>query len=260
MSALLELSRVTVRFGGLTAVSNVELAVPAGQIRAIIGPNGAGKTTLFNSISGLVRPADGEMRFDGHDIFRSGPDARARLGIQRTFQSVQLIQEASVLVNVLIGLHAAIPARSLLSVFSFKGFGQAEIDAEERAYDVLRLFVLDRLALEPVASLSFAQQRYVELARALASRPRLLLLDEPAAGLSPPEVEALASVLRRVSRERDVAILLVEHVLSLVLDVSEQITVMDQGRKIAEGPPSAIMEDERVKTAYLGEYDHAAAQ
>ena len=254
MTALLTTKGVSVRFGGLTAVDAVDIAVPEGAIHGVIGPNGAGKTTLFNAITGLVQVADGAVAFAGEDVTRRPAYRRARLGMRRTFQSVQLLPQLTVLENVLIGLHDHIRENMLRSLLS--GRSPEEEEAQQRVIATLRfLGIGDTLFRRPV-ELSFAEQRFVEIARALVAKPRLLMLDEPAAGLSPPEVAALNALLRRICAESGITILLVEHVLSLVLDVSQRITVLDGGRVIAEGTPAEVEVDERVKAAYLGD-EHA---
>jgi branched-chain amino acid transport system ATP-binding protein len=254
VTALLTTRGVRVRFGGLTAVESVDLAVPEGVIHGVIGPNGAGKTTLFNAITGLVQVSDGAISFAGEDVTQRPAYRRARLGMRRTFQSVQLLPQLTVLENVLIGLHAHIRENLLVSLVS--GRSPEEEEAQQRVVATLAfLGIGDTLFRRPV-ELSFAEQRFAEIARALVAKPRLLMLDEPAAGLSPSEVAVLNTLLRRICAEAGITILLVEHVLSLVLDVSERITVLEGGRVIAEGTPAQIEADERVKAAYLGD-EHA---
>ena len=251
MKSILTARGLTVRFGGLTAVDGVDLGVPEGTIHGVIGPNGAGKTTLFNAITGLVQVSDGAISFSGDDVTRRPAYWRARLGMRRTFQSVQLLPQLTVLENVLIGLHDHIrenPFRSLLS-----GRSAEEEEAQQRVIATLAYLGIGGTLFRRPIELSFAEQRFVEIARALVAKPRLLMLDEPAAGLSPPEVVALNTLLRRICTQAGITILLVEHVLSLVLDVSQRITVLDGGRVIAEGTPAEISADERVKAAYLGD-------
>ena len=251
MTALLTTKGISVRFGGLTAVDSVDLTVPAGAIHGVIGPNGAGKTTLFNAITGLVQVTEGVVAFAGEDVTRRPAYGRARLGMRRTFQSVQLLPQLTVLENVLIGLHDRIRENLFRSLLS--GRSPEEEEAQQRVIATLRfLGIGDTLFRRPV-ELSFAEQRFVEIARALVAKPRLLMLDEPAAGLSPPEVATLNALLRRICTESGITILLVEHVLSLVLDVSHRITVLDGGRVIAEGTPAEVEADDRVKAAYLGD-------
>jgi len=241
--ALLAVKSLTVRFSGLVAVDNVSMSIPERQIQGLIGPNGAGKTTLFNAITGLVRQDSGQIRFDGVEITAMPPHRRAAAGMRRTFQAVQLIPQFTTLENVLIGLHAA-PHTS-------------ELAAQRAVVEVLEFLGIGPTLLRPVAELSFAEQRLVEIARAIVARPQLLLLDEPAAGLSAREVATLDALLRRFVTDWGITILLVEHVLSLVLEVSDAVTVLDNGRLIAEGSPRQIANDKRVKAAYLGEEAHA---
>jgi len=251
VSALLATQGLTVRFGGLTAVEDVDLMVTAGAIHGVIGPNGAGKTTLFNAITGLVPSSGGTVVFEGKDVTGQPAHRRARLGMRRTFQSVQLLPQLTVLENVLIGLHDQIRENAVLALLS--GRSPGEEDAQQRVVATLEFFGIgDTLFRRPV-ELSFAQQRFAEIARAVVARPRLLMLDEPAAGLSPPEVTTLNTLLRRICTESGITILLVEHVLSLVLDVSRRITVLESGRVIAEGTPAEVEANERVRAAYLGD-------
>jgi branched-chain amino acid transport system ATP-binding protein len=251
VTALLEIDGVSVRFGGLTAVDGVDLAVPEGAIHGVIGPNGAGKTTLFNAITGLVQVSDGTISFAGEDVTDRTAHRRARLGMRRTFQSVQLLPQLTVLENVLIGMHDQIRENTFLALLS--GRSRAEEEAQQQVIATLTFLGIGNTLFRRPVELSFADQRFVEIARAIVAKPRLLMLDEPAAGLSPAEVTALNALLRRICAESGITILLVEHVLSLVLDVSHRITVLDGGRVIAEGTPAEVEADERVRAAYLGE-------
>ena len=183
--ALLEVEQLSVGFGGLVAVDNVGLSIESGEIRGLIGPNGAGKTTFFNTISGLVIPTDGKIRFAGNDITALPAHERAACGIRRTFQTMQLVQNLTVHENILIGLHAELPNNTLQTLFGFAGSRSADGDAEERITEVLHYLAIENLMRREVKSLTFAEQRYVEIARALVARPKLIMLDEPAAGLTP---------------------------------------------------------------------------
>ncbi len=254
----LSVEAVSVRFGGLTAVDAVSMSISPREIRGLIGPNGAGKTTLFNAIGGLVHISSGQIRLDSADITGLPPHRRARAGIRRSFQSLQLLSRLSVLENVLLGLHGQIAQRMFASAADLLLHARREAAAQRQAMDTLNYLGIAALALRPMASLTFAEQRFVEIARALAPRPLLLMLDEPAAGLSPPEVERMDALLRQL-RDEGMSILLVEHVLSLVFEVSDTVSVLDNGRLIAEGTPKQVASDPRVRTAYLGEDADALA-
>ena len=258
MTPLLDINGLTVRFGGLTAVDGASVRIAPGELRGLIGPNGAGKTTLFNAISGLVPITAGEIVVSGKPIAQWPAHARAALGLRRTFQSVQLAQRLTVLENVLIGLHSELKENPFRILLGRDVRRSEDWVAQIRAREALAYLGIEDLALKEVGSLSFAQQRRVELARALVVRPQLLMLDEPAAGLSPGDIEELGDLLLRLRGEWKLTILLVEHVLSLVLKVSDRVTVLDNGRVIADGPPGEIADNAAVRAAYLGDADAAA--
>ena len=248
---VLNVSGLTVRFGGLVAVQEVSLALAPGRVHGLIGPNGAGKTTFFNAVTGLVRHSEGQITFDGREIGALYAHQRAGIGIRRSFQAVQLVQGMTALENIIVGLDSEVAGwRSVLPLFRRRGPDRA---AARRANAVARFLGLGHLLAKPVYELTFAEQRFVEITRAIVSRPKVLMLDEPAAGLSEAEIETLDQLLRRLTSEWNMAILLVEHVLSLVMVVSDEITVLDNGRFVTHGSPRDVTENPAVRAAYLGE-------
>jgi branched-chain amino acid transport system ATP-binding protein len=253
MEPILRVEGISVSFGGLMAVHNASMQIAAGEIRGLIGPNGAGKTTFFNAISGLVPIAQGTIDLNGARLSNRPAHERAAAGICRTFQSIQLIQESTVIENVLIGMHSGIRQGLVELFFGARVSGSPDYQAQCRAYEVMDLLSISHLGLNKVGSLTFAQQRRVEIARALVGMPKLLMLDEPAAGLSPGDVEELETLLRSLSRNGGLSILVVEHVLSLVFNLCDKITVLDRGQVIADGTATSIAGNEAVKRAYLGD-------
>jgi branched-chain amino acid transport system ATP-binding protein len=251
--ALLRARNVSKIFGGLVAVSDVSFSIPPRSIVSIIGPNGAGKTTFFNMLTGLYKPSLGRIDFDGKDITSGRPDKITALGMARTFQNIRLFGTMSALENVLVGQHARMKAGVFGSIFRVPRVRREEQDVRDKAretlaYVGLRPQTFDQLAI----NLSYGDQRRVEIARALASDPKLLLLDEPTAGMNPQESARLTDFMRQLRDERDLAILLIEHDMKVVMGVSEQVTVLDHGEKIAEGDPVAVRAEKRVIEAYLG--------
>jgi branched-chain amino acid transport system ATP-binding protein len=249
--ALLEVSDVRRSFGGLVAVNRVSFSVAPGQIKAVIGPNGAGKTTLFNIISGLLKADTGRITFQGRPITGFKPHQIARAGISRTFQNPSLFFQMSVLENVMVGRHRC--SRWEFTGCSLRFPGQPKEERAIRAAALAQLddFGLAPLAASPAGALAFGQRRMVELARALATDPELLLLDEPASGLNTREKENLGDLIRRI-RDRGVTVLLVEHDMTMVMDLSDDILVLHNGTAIAEGSPAAIQNDPEVVSVYLG--------
>jgi branched-chain amino acid transport system ATP-binding protein len=248
---LLSLQGVTRRFGGLVAVDAINLNVAEGGVTAVIGPNGAGKTTLFNLISGFREPNAGRIVFAGEDITTRPPEKIAALGLIRTFQLVQLFQNLSVLENIQVGCHLHTRGGALSALARSRGTRTAEREVEARARELLDFVGLEGAAETEASALAYGQQRLLEIARALAAKPKLLLLDEPAAGLSTDESKRLSATIRAIA-ERGTTVLLIEHDMKLVMNTADTIAVLDFGRKIAEGAPAEVRENPAVVAAYLG--------
>ena len=249
--ALLQLEHVSRSFGGLVAVDRLDFAIDAGTIVAMIGPNGAGKSTVFNLITGIYAPSSGRIVFDGRTISGLRTSAIAAGGIARTFQNIRLFAFMSALDNVMTGEHARMRAGVLDSLLHTPMQRAEERRVRERALELLQFVKLGHVAEQYASNLAYGMQRRLEIARALASDPKLLLLDEPAAGMNAAEKADLVELIRRI-RDRGVTIFLIEHDMRLVKQISERITVLDHGEKIAEGPPGEVRENQRVIEAYLG--------
>jgi len=252
VTALLEIEGVSKRFGGLVAVADVSLKVAKGEICSLIGPNGAGKTTLFNLVSAIFRPSAGRILFEGRDLTRLPTHALARLGIGRTFQNLAIFRRETVVDNLLVGMHAHLRADPLSAALFWGRARREEIRARERVEEIVDFLEIEDIRDHPVGALSYGLQKRVELGRALAVSPRLLLLDEMVSGMNQEEREDIARFILDLKEELGVTVLMVEHDMGIVMDISDHVCVMNQGRKIADGAPAAVAADEAVVAAYLG--------
>jgi branched-chain amino acid transport system ATP-binding protein len=251
--AILRADKVTMRFGGLVANKDVDFVIARGSIVSLIGPNGAGKTTFFNQLTGMLEPTSGDIRFDDQSIVGLTPHDIVERGIARTFQNIRLFGAMTVIANVMTGAHTRMKASWWASLLKLPAVREEEAATRKRARELLRLVGLPRRYEEDWAkNLPYGDQRRLELARALASEPKLLLLDEPTAGMNPGETAQMTALIKRLRDELDLTVLLIEHDMKVVMGISERITVLDYGEKLAEGSPEEIRANPRVIEAYLG--------
>lgn len=253
MSALLEVKNLSISFGGLHAVDDFEISIKKGQLYGLIGPNGAGKTTVFNLLTGVYKPNEGIITLDGVDITGRKTIDINKAGIARTFQNIRLFKELTVLDNVKVGLHNHYKYSTIEGILRLPGFFRTEKEMNERAMELLKVFDLDQEADFLASNLPYGKQRKLEIARALATEPKLLLLDEPAAGMNPNETQELMDTIRFVRDHFDMTILLIEHDMKLVSGICEELTVLNFGRVLAQGATSDVLNNPEVITAYLGE-------
>ena len=250
---MLEVKNLCIQFGGLKAVDNLNMSVKKGQLYGLIGPNGAGKTTVFNMLTGVYKPTSGTITLDGENITGKAPAEINKHGIARTFQNIRLFKNMSVLDNVKVGLHNAQKYTFIEGVLRLPRYFKEEKAMDEKATELLKVFELDGEKEQLASNLPYGKQRKLEIARALATNPKLLLLDEPAAGMNPNETAELMKTIRFVRDEFDMTILLIEHDMKLVSGICEKVTVLNFGQELAKGVTSEVLNDKRVITAYLGE-------
>lgn len=250
---ILETKDLTVRFGGLTAVNNVNIVVPEGNITGIIGPNGAGKTTLFNMITAAVEPTSGDVLYEGKTLLGIGPDEIARMGVSRTFQNIRVCSRMTALENVIISIQREPPYSVFSALLGLPGVKRKDREAREQAYSYLEMLGIASYAGSLASEMPYGQQRRLEIARAIATRPQLLLLDEPAAGMNNEECHELTELLRELRQKLDLTVLIIEHHMEVVMKLCDHIYVLNLGSLLREGKPAEIQSDPQVIKAYLGE-------
>ncbi len=255
--SILSLTSVVKRFGGLTAVNKFSTDLQPGELCALIGPNGSGKTTIFNVITGVYAPTEGKVFFDGRDISGKKPNEIARMGISRTFQNIRLFKGLNVLENVMVGHHLRLKSDPLSAILQLPGYMAEDRKMHSEALELLESVNLSHLADKQATALPYGQQRKLEIARALATHPKLLLLDEPAAGMNPQEAEELMEFILHILKTFDLTIFLIEHQMRVVMGICPRIIVIDHGEQIAEGAPELIQNNPRVIEAYLGVTENA---
>lgn len=253
MAALLEVKNLGISFGGLRAVDDFEISINKGRLYGLIGPNGAGKTTVFNLLTGVYKPSEGVIKLDSHNITGLKTVEINKAGIARTFQNIRLFKDLSVIDNVKAGLHNHFKYSTIEGILRMPSFFKTEKAMTEKAMELLKVFELDQEAEYLAANLPYGKQRKLEIARALATDPKLLLLDEPAAGMNPNETKELMDTIRFVRDNFDMTILLIEHDMKLVSGICEELTVLNFGRILSQGPTGKVLNDPQVITAYLGE-------
>ena len=251
--AMLEVNHLAIQFGGLRAVDGFNVSIEKGQLYGLIGPNGAGKTTIFNLLTGVYKPTEGIIKLDGQDITGKSTIEINKAGIARTFQNIRLFKDMPVLDNVKVGLHNHHSYSTLPGILRLPKYHKVEKEMNEKAMEILKVFDLDKEADTLAGNLPYGKQRKLEIARALATNPKLLLLDEPAAGMNPNETQELMDTIRFVQKHFDMTILLIEHDMKLVGGICEEVTVLNFGQVLAQGETSKVLKDPAVITAYLGE-------